>query len=233
MFSFVVNAFAVLVGSALGLLFKKVIKKDYCDSVLKAIGVVVILLGITGVIDSTKDVEYSMIIIILCIGIGTFIGEVLKLENFVNNKALYLEKKLNKGKISEGLITSSILMCVGALTIIGSLQSALGDPSTIYVKSILDFVSSIVLASTLGFGVMLSSVTVFVVQGLMTLLFYLFRSGTNQENINLFATYISMVGYVMVTSIGLNLLISNKIKTINMLPSLLLVIIYTIIKIYL
>lgn len=235
MFSFVVNAVSVVIGSIIGLLFKKLIKKEYCEAVLKAMGLVVIMVGILGVIENVnnENVKYGTIVIIVCIAIGTFIGEFTKIDTHLNNMADKIEKKLNKGSISEGLVTSSILYCVGAMAIIGSLNASLGDPSTIYIKSGLDGVTSIALASTLGFGVALSSIAVLVYQGLLTLIFYLLESIIDPAMIEIFAVYISMVGYILVLGIGINFFLKEKIKIANMLPSIIIAIIYAAVVIWL
>ena len=167
MFAFLANALAVIVGAAIGLLFKKFIKKEICDSVLKAMGVVVLVIGVIGVIENMVTVNIDgtvsssgTLLLILAIAIGTFIGEFLKIETHMNNFANMLEKKINKGKIAEGFITATLIYCVGSMGIIGSMESALGNPNTIFLKSALDGITSIALASTLGVGVMLSSVSV-------------------------------------------------------------------------
>lgn len=231
MFAFLANAVAVIVGSTIGLLFKKFIKKEICDSVLKAMGVVVLVIGVIGVIENMVTVNIDgtvsssgTLLLIFAIAIGTFIGEFLKIETHMNNFANMLEKKINKGKIAEGFITATLIYCVGSMGIIGSMESALGNPNTIFLKSALDGITSIALASTLGVGVMLSSVSVLVYQGLLTLLFVILGDFMPAD----FIVSFSMVGYVMVTAIGFNFLTKEKIKVGNMLPALLVVIVYHI-----
>lgn len=139
--------------------------------------------------------------------------------------------KLNKGGLSEGFLASSMIYCVGAMTIIGSLNDVLGDHQMIYLKSLLDFVTSIVLASTLGFGVLLSCVSVFVIQGLLTLLFFLLKSSVDIESMNQLIRYLGMIGYAIVMAIGINFLLpeERKIKVANSLPALLIPIIYYVV----
>lgn len=228
MFAFLVNAGTVIVGSVVGLIFKKFIKKETCDSVLKAMGIVVLLIGIIGVIENMITVEEGILsssgtlLLIMAIAIGTFIGEFIKIESHMNNFAEKIEQKINKGKIAEGFITATLIYCVGSMAIIGSMESALGNPNTIYLKSALDGITSIALASTLGLGVALSSVSIVIYQGLLTLLFYFLGNFMPVD----FITSFSMVGYSMVAAIGFNFLMKDKIKVGNMLPSLLVVIFY-------
>lgn len=228
MFAFMVNAATVILGSIIGLIFKKFIKKETCDQVLKAMGIVVLLIGIIGVIENMITIQDGKIsssgtlLLIMAIAIGTFIGEALKIDQHMNNFGEKLEKKLNKGKIAEGFITATLIYCIGSMSIVGSMESALGNPETIYLKAALDGITSIALASTLGIGVMLSSVSVILYQGLLTLLFYFLGNFMPAS----FITSFSMVGYTMVAGIGLNFILKDKIKIANMLPSLLIVIIY-------
>ncbi len=228
MFAFLVNALAVIIGSIIGLLFRKFIKKESCDQVLKAMGIVVLLIGIIGVIenmitiDNGKIISSGTLLLIMAIAIGTFIGEALKIDKHMNDLGDKIEQKLNKGKIAEGFITATLIYCIGSMSIVGSMESALGNPNTIYLKSALDGITSIALASTLGIGVMLSSISVILYQGLLTLLFYCLGNFMPASLITSF----SMVGYTMVVGIGLNFILKDKIKVANMLPSLLIVIIY-------
>lgn len=228
MFAFLVNAATVILGSIIGLIFKKLIKKETCDQVLKAMGIVVLLIGIIGVFENMITVQNGKIsssgtlLLIMSIAIGTFIGEALKIDKHMNDFGDKIEQKLNKGKIAEGFITATLIYCVGSMSIIGSMESALGNPNTIYLKSALDGITSIALASTMGVGVMLSSISIIVYQGLLTLLFYFLGNFMPAS----FITSFSMVGYTMVAAIGFNFIIKDKIKVANMLPSLLIVIIY-------
>lgn len=228
MFAFLVNAATVVLGSIIGLIFKKFIKKETCDQVLKAMGIVVLIIGIIGVFENMITVQNGKIsssgtlLLIMSIAIGTFIGEALKIDKHMNDFGDKIEQKLNKGKIAEGFITATLIYCIGSMSIVGSMESALGNPNTIYLKSALDGITSIALASTMGVGVMLSSISIIVYQGLLTLLFYFLGNFMPAS----FITSFSMVGYTMVAAIGFNFILKDKIKVANMLPSLLIVIIY-------
>ena len=228
MFSFLINTVAVIVGSLIGILFKKNIKKDICDQVMKAIGIVLLVIAISNCFVYMANINGNSIelsgtlVLIICIVIGTFVGEFLKIDDGFNKLGLFIEKKINKGKIVEGFITSSLLYCVGSMAIIGTFDAVSGNPDTIYLKSTLDGITSIALAATLGFGVALSSITVFIYQGLLTVLFLFIKDVLPADLI----TLINMVGYVLIAGLSLNFLIENKIKVANMLPSLIVVVIY-------
>jgi uncharacterized membrane protein YqgA involved in biofilm formation len=157
--------------------------------------------------------------------LGVVIGGYLDLDGKLNGFAQGLEKRFKKEgdkiSVAEGFITATLIYCIGSMSIVGSMESALGNPNTIYLKSALDGITSIALASTLGIGVMLSSISVILYQGLLTLLFYCLG---NFIPVSLITSF-SMVGYTMVVGIGLNFILKDKIKVANMLPSLLIVII--------
>ena len=229
MWSFLINAFLVIIGSLIGLLLKKLIKEEVCNSVLKAMVFIVMLIGIVGVIENMMTIKDGILsssgtlLLIIAVAIGTFIGELLKIEEGMNKLVDHFEKKINKGRVIEGFITASFIYCVGSMSIIGSMESALGNPDVIYLKAALDGITSIVLASTLGIGVIFSSITVIVYQGLLTLLFYFLGNFMPSD----FIISFSMVGYAMVGMIGFNFILKdNKIKVSNVLPSLIIVIIY-------
>ena len=232
MFSFLANGAFILLGTIIGLSFRKFIKKEVCDAVMKAVGLVVFAVGIVGLIENMVTVKSDgsitttgTLALILCISIGTFIGEIIDIDKQVNRFANFLEVKLNKGKISEGFVTSTLLFCVGSMAIIGSFESALGKPDTIILKGIIDGVSSIALSATLGFGVGLSALSVIVYQGLLTFMFVFFKDFMPADFITLF----NIVGYVMIAALGLNFLVKEKIKVANMLPALIIVIPYYLI----
>lgn len=233
MFAFVVNAIIVVIGSAIGLIFRKYIKKEICDAVIKVMGLVVMLIGIIGVMENMITVDSDghlsssgTLVLIISLAIGTFIGEGFKIEDHMNDFANKLEKKINRGKIAEGFITATLLYCVGSMAIIGSMESALGNPNTIYLKAALDGITSIALAASMGVGVALSSVSVIIYQGLLTLLFIFLGDFMPADFITLF----SMTGYAMVCAIGLNFLVSEKIKVANMLPAFIVVTIYYLVS---
>ena len=238
MLGFVVNALAVVVGSILGLTLKKFIKKEYCDSVIKVVGIGVIIIGILGIIEysgviTLENLKYNIsfngtLLMIVSLAIGTFIGEILKIDQKFINLSNNLEKKLNKGNISEGFLTASLLYCIGGMTILGSLNDVLGEPETVYIKSMLDGITSIILASSLGFGVMLSCISVLVIQGSLTLLFYLLGNSFDISSIQELINSVEIVGYAIVIAIGINFFLpeDKKIRVSNMLPALLIPIIY-------
>lgn len=239
MFGFLVNAGAVAIGSVIGLLFRKVVKKEYCDSVLKIMGVAVLIIGALGVIENTISISIDgsvsfngTMLLIISLAIGMFIGELLKIDTRLTNFSVKIEQKLKRGNISEGFLGATLIYCVGAMTIVGSLNDTLGDPQMIYIKSLLDGITSIVLASTLGFGVLLSAIAVLVIQGVLTLGFALVGQSLNINDHMELIKYLGMVGNAMVLMIGLNFVMTNKIKVANTLPALLIPIVYYLVTLW-
>ena len=231
MFAFLVNSIAMFLGAGIGLVFKKKIKPEVCESVQRVLGVTVLMIGIAGVLKSIFVIEDGAItsqnelLLLVIIVIGTFIGEFLKIDYHLKRFGDYIEKKFNKSSFSEGFVNGSIISCVGAMAIVGSIQAALGDPNLIYIKSVIDGVTAIVLASTLGIGVFFSGFTILVYQGLITLLGYLLGDFMSLEFINAF----SMIGNLMVSCLAINFIQKEKIKVANMLPAILLIILYFLI----
>lgn len=228
MLSFIINAIFVIIGSFIGLVFKRLIKKETCDAVLKALGITVMIIGIVGAaeyllpISTEKNLPTGgSLLVIVSIAIGTMIGEIINIDKGLNILGNTIEKKVNRGNISEGFVNATLLFCVGSMAIVGSFDAAMGDPTTIYIKTVLDCISSIVLASTLGFGVALSSISILLYQGVLTIFFYFLGNIIPSELINLF----NCVGYIMITGIGLNFIVKDKIRIANILPSLLVAIV--------
>ncbi|HPX83897.1 MAG TPA: DUF554 domain-containing protein [Bacilli bacterium] len=223
-----VNGLAIILGGLVGFLFRKLIKPQIFTAVLKVVGVVVLIIGLAGVLKEMLVINNHQIstqnelLLLISLALGTFIGEILKIDDHLNRFGAYLEKKLNRGQFSEGFISASLIFCIGAMAIVGSINAALNDPSIIYLKAIIDGITAIVLASTLGFGVMLAAIPVIIYQGLITGLGLIFGNFLPGDFISVF----SMVGYAIVACIGLNFFRCEKIKLANMLPSLIVVIAY-------
>lgn len=217
-----VNTISVLVGSTIGMIVNKGIPQRIADQMMRALGLCSIFIGIQGAFKG----ENTLIMIISMV-IGVVIGEGIDIDKHVTNGVNYLEKKFVKkqtGKhtISEGLITSSLLFCVGSMTIVGCLNAGmLNDYTMLYTKSTLDFCSSMIFASTLGVGVMLSAVVILIYQGGLTLLAMFAALLLTTAVIN----EMTCVGSLVIIATGLNLLGVTKIKLMNYIPAMFLPII--------
>ena len=216
----IVNSLTIVVGSMLGVFLKKGIKEQYTSTIMDGMALVVIIIGITGAVEMN-----NLIVVLASVVLGSIIGERLDLDKRLENFGYYMEKRFGKGdsNFSKGFITASLIYCIGAMAIIGALESGLtGNHETLYAKSILDGVSSLIFASTMGIGVAFSAVSVFVYQGTITLL----ASSVRDLLTPVVVTEMSAIGGILIMAIGINMLGIKKIKIANMLPAILIPIIY-------
>jgi len=219
----IVNVAAIIVGSLLGFLIKGGIPKKVGDTVIQGLALSTMLIGILNAVKVN-----NLMLLIISMVIGSAIGEAIDIDRFLNNIGDIIEIKLNGrgGKVSQGFVTSSLLFCVGAMAIVGSLNSGLkGDNSTLFSKSILDFVFSLISASSLGIGVLLSSVSVFLYQGTITLL----ASGMKGFLVESVITDMSAIGGLLIIGISFNMLGMGKIKVANFLPAMFIPPVYQVI----
>ncbi len=216
MLGVIVNVATVLLGSTIGLLFKKGISKKYSDAVMIGIGLCTILIGIQGMLKG-ENVLVSIISMVLGALVGTALDIDGKLSGIGDKLSKKFKKQDDKVSFAEGFVTASLVFCVGAMTIIGSLESGLnGNHETIFTKSILDLFSSMMLSASLGIGVIFASVFVLLFQGSIVLL-----SGVLEPILSSGAiAEITCVGSLMILALGLNLTGIGKFKTANYFPSL-------------
>lgn len=218
MIGVLVNTLTVLVGSSIGLIAKKVIPENWTDFIMKGLGLCVIYIGMDGAFQG----ENTLVMIISMV-IGAIIGVALNLDGHLNSFAQRLESRFKKDgekvSIAEGFVTASLMFCVGAMTIVGSLDAGLtGDNTMLYTKATLDFISSIIFAASLGFGVMLSAVFVLVFQGAIVLLAGAIAPVLNDAVI----AEMTCVGSLLIMAIGLNMLEMTKLKVMNYMPAIIL-----------
>lgn len=219
MLGVIVNTLTVLIGSTIGLLCKKGIPERLSDAIMKAIGLCTLVIGITGVLSG----ENTLVLIIAMV-LGVLIGELLDLDGKVNGLVEKVAAKTagagKAAQISQGFITACLLFCIGAMTIVGSLNAGLkGDQEMLFTKSLLDFISSIMLSATLGIGVLFSAAFVLVFQGGIVLLAGVLEPLLSTAAIN----ELTCAGSLMILALGLNILGITKLKVINYLPALVLV----------
>lgn len=208
----IVNAVAVMVGGSIGVVFKKGIPERVKTIMMQSIGVCVLYVGISG---SLKG--HNTIYIVISMVIGAIIGELIDFDNhfnYIGKKAQNLFKVGPNSFFAEGFVTSSLFICVGAMAIVGSLQSGLtGSNSTLMTKSVIDGIFCLIMASTLGLGVAFAGVTVFIYEAAITLLAHqiagFFTSVVIDE--------VTCVGSLLILIIGLNMLKLTNIKVANLL----------------
>ena len=219
------NVATVLLGSAIGILFRSRIRESYTKSIITALALVTFVIGISSAV-TTGD----LLCVIVCIALGTILGELLKLDDRINGAGEFLKAKVLRGRFegsrfTEGFVSSCILFCVGSMTIMGSLEAGVnGNYSIIFAKSALDFVSAMMFGAAMGIGVTFAALFVLVFQGVLTLLAGLVAPFLSPAVV----TEMSAVGGTILIGMGFNMLeLSEKrIKVANMLPAIFLPIAY-------
>ncbi|MBP1153723.1 MULTISPECIES: DUF554 domain-containing protein [unclassified Paenibacillus] len=220
----IINALAIIAGGLLGSLVLPRISEGIRNTVMQGLGISIAVLGITMALKSE-----NFLIVIISIVVGGIIGEVMRIEYRLNQLGLWVEKQFhreekadpNTGSIAEGFVTATLIYCIGAMAILGSIDSGLRhNHDILYTKSILDGISAVILSSTLGIGVTLSAAPVFLYQGTIALTATLFTLFISDADLSAIITEVTAVGGVLIIGIGLNILHIKKINVANLLPSI-------------
>ena len=214
------NVAAIIVGGLIGALLKNGLSAKISDTVLKGLALCVLLVGIINALKVS-----NLLLVFIAVVIGAIIGEWLDLDQKLKALGDGVAAKLKGrgGKVSEGFVTGSLLYCVGAMAIVGSLESGLsGNHQTLYVKALLDGVVAIIFASTLGIGIVLSAFSVLLYQGAITL------AAASLQPLLSEATKADMtsIGGLLIIGLGLNMLEQHNIKVANLLPAVFLPLLY-------
>ena len=243
----IVNSAVVIIGSVIGVLLSGILTKSkkfasLPNIIMKAVGLCVIYIGISGVISAQASASqprelggvgaFALLIMIGCIVIGTLIGELIDIDKYLDKFGKFIERKLTKKKydengqqivqdrgIAKGFVSATLLFCVGAMAITGAIESGLShgtNQATLFAKSTLDFISSIVFGSTLGIGSALASISVLIYQGVIEL-FAIFI-GNFLPNVVIWE--MSSTGSLIIFGLGLNMIGVSNFKIANMLPSI-------------
>ena len=217
MLGVIVNVGTVLLGSLVGLFLKRGIPEKVTEALMIGIGLCTLFIGISGALQGENT-----LVLILSMAIGTVIGTLLDIDRQLNRLAAYVETRFKQKDgqvtVAEGFVTASLLFCVGAMTIVGSLQAGLtGDCEMLYTKATLDLISSCVLSSSLGIGVLLADAFVLVFQGGLVLLAGFIAPFLTDYAIG----EMTCAGSVLIIALGLNLIGVTKIKVANYLPVIL------------
>jgi len=210
----VVNCIAVVIGASIGLLLKRGLPEKISTTIMNGLGLCVLYIGISGSLSGE-----NVLIAIISIALGALIGEGLDLDEKLNRFGHML--KTDSSTFAQGFITASLLFCVGAMAIVGSLQSGLSaNHETLFAKSLIDGIASLVLASSLGAGVMLSGALVLIYEGSLILLAKVIEPFLTTAMIN----EITCVGSLLIIGIAFNMLGVTKLKITNYVPAVLITI---------
>jgi uncharacterized protein len=227
-----INVAAIIIASLLGIILKKGLPEKIQKGIMFALGIGLIALSLGWflkdflIVTTDGITTHSDLLIILSLVIGVLIGEWIDIDMRLNRFAENIEKKYNLPPLAKGFIAATLIFCVGAMAIVGSIQDGLyGDTTTLIIKSTLDFVTAMILSSILGIGVIFSAISVFIYQGSITLLASASEAFLTTDMI----TAISMVGNILLIAIGINFMEIKRIKVANMLPSIFIPILYYLI----
>jgi uncharacterized membrane protein YqgA involved in biofilm formation len=219
-----VNCMAIIGGGLVGMLFKNGIPEKYNQTVMQAIGLCVVLVGLKSAIGCD-----DLLIVIICLAIGSVVGEFIGIEAYLERLGAFLERKFsnNSQGFATGFVTASLLYCVGSMAIVGSLESGLtGNHDTLFAKACLDGITGIILTASLGIGVMFSALPVLIYQGGITL-----AAGVLKPLlVPAVVSQMSGAGGLLILALGLNMLGGKKIKVGNMLPAVFIPLLYYLIR---
>ena len=224
-----INVITVILGSSIGLLFKKGIPERVSSAAMVGLGACTLYIGITGSLQGE-----NVLILIASFVLGAIVGTLLNIDGGINRLAEKAESRFRKSgtdiSIAEGIISATLLFCVGSMTVTGSIQAGLtGDSSILITKAMLDLVSSMMLASSLGVGVLLSAIAVFIIQGGLVLLAGFLSPLMSPGAIN----EMTCAGSLLIIMIGTNLMGITKIKVADYLPAIVFApVIYNVISLF-
>lgn len=216
----IANSIAIVIGTMVGLLFKKGIKEEYSEIIVQATSLGVLIIGIKGALQGQE-----LLLMIFSLVIGSIIGEWIHFENKLKSFGDFIESKFSKGEssISKGFVSATLIFCVGSMAIVGALESGLrGNHEILFAKATLDGIFSVIFASTLGIGVMLSAVSVFIYQGAIAMSSSLVAGLLTDQVV----TEVAAVGSILIMVIGTNMLEMTKIRVANMIPAVFIPVVY-------
>lgn len=232
----VVNCVAVVAGGILGMIFKKALKEKTQETMIKAMGLAVIFIGAAGAlgrffdISGTENETKQIVLMVIALGLGSFLGELIDIQNKTEKFGAWLKvktKSQSDNGFIEGFVYSSLTVCVGAMAVIGPIEDALlNNPSTLFTKAILDFVIIMVMASSLGKGTVFSAIPLAAFQGSITVLAKVIEPILSE----LAVTNISFIGSMLIFCVGVNLFADKQVvRVANMLPSLVFIVLFSFI----
>ncbi|SFE53005.1 hypothetical protein SAMN04487835_1649 [Sharpea azabuensis] len=225
----IVNTLAVIAGSVIGLFFSKGIKEKYQHTIMQALGLSTIFIGLGGALEKILLIKqhalssHGSLLIAISLVLGALIGEFFDIEYQFERLGKWLKAKAksNDSKFTEAFVSTSLTVCIGAMAIVGSIQDGLvHDPSMLYTKSLLDFIIVIVFASTLGIGSIFAALPILVLEGSLTL----FAGALNGILTTAVINNMVMVGNILIVGVGVNLMEAYHIKVANLLPALIIAI---------
>ncbi|RNB76660.1 DUF554 domain-containing protein [Brevibacillus panacihumi] len=218
LFGTLVNAAAIIVGSLLGLLLTR-IPESIRKTVMQGIGLAVVVLGLKMALGTE-----NILLVIVSIVVGAILGEWIRIDHGLNQAGKWLEKKVGgdkQGSIATGFVTATLVYCIGAMGVLGAMDSGLrNNHDILYTKALIDGFSAIIFTSTLGIGVLFSAIPVLLYQGVIAVLSTQIYNLVSEKMLDAILLEVTAVGGLMIIAIGINILELKKIQVANMLPAL-------------
>ena len=236
----ITNVALITIGGAAGVFLKRFLSRRIANTVMQGIGLAVVIIGLSGAISAAFTIVDDgimtdhILLMIISLAFGAFIGELIGIEKQLNAFAKFCEEKFSKSgegqpSFAQGFVTATLVFCVGSMAIVGSLEDGINRNSDILIaKSVIDGIAAMIFASTMGIGVVFSALTVGIYQGSITLLAMFIAPYID----DVVVTQMTLVGSVLVMAIGLNMLEISKIKVGNLLPSMFIPAVYYIIRLF-
>jgi uncharacterized membrane protein YqgA involved in biofilm formation len=225
----IINFITVMAAGILGTLFKKGISERFESAIMTAMGACVVMIGVDGFMEAAPAVSedsilsaglVKVLIVIISMGLGTLLGTLVDIDKWVTRLGNFLEKKMGKlntgGGFSRGFVSCTILFCVGAMAVNGSIADAVGKPDILIAKSVIDGFSCFMMATSFGIGCAFSAFGVLIYQGILTLGGLFLFTAVPATTLS----YVSITGSLVIMLIGTNLLGVTKVKTANMIPAI-------------
>ncbi len=222
-----INAAAIVAGGLAGHVVGRLFNQEQQDALTKACGVSVLFIAIAGAMSGMLQIDGGALasgksmLVVLCLALGTVVGELLGIEDAFERFGAWLKEKTGNGddaQFIDAFVTASLTVCIGAMAIVGAIQDGIsGDYATLAVKSVLDFIIIAVMASSMGKGAAFSAIPILIFEGSITLLARLVAPIMTELAI----AYLSLVGAVLIFCVGVNLVWGKTLRVANMLPAVL------------
>lgn len=228
----IINVVAIFAAGTLGKVFGKLLSERYQDTLNKACGVSVLFIGIAGALEGMLAINDNQVVsgksmlIVVCLALGALIGEVLNMEDGLEKFGEWLKHKSGNSKekqFVEGFVSASLTVCIGAMAIVGAIQDGMfGDYSILATKSVLDFIIILIMTGSMGKGCVFSAIPVAILQGTFTVLAKFIKPIMTVEALS----NLSMIGSILIFCVGLNLVWGRKIRVANLLPAIVLAVVF-------
>lgn len=228
----IINVVAILVGGVIGLVFSRAISARYQETLMQVIGVCILFVGIGGAVQEMMTVTADRLqssgtmMIVISYAVGSLLGEWINLERRIEQFGSWLKVKTGNARekrFVDGFVSASLTVCIGAMAVVGSIQDGIsGNHSTLALKALLDMVIVCVMSASLGRGCLFSAIPVGIFQGMVTLLARAVQPVMTEAAL----ANLSLTGSILIFCVGVNLLWEKKLKVANMLPSILIAVVY-------